>query len=536
MSTASSESDRSAADGSEAVATIVGLFRDELGVPGCRPDDSFFRLGGDSLAASRVLAAIRQRYQVVVPLADMFATSTPAGLAALLVELRRAGRPRRRSISDSARRHRGEYYPLALSQDGIYRMDRALGGIGIFNSLTRLEFTGDVDPRALCEAIELTAQRQAALRTVFGVADGQPGQRLLSAPPRVRQMDLGPDGEAALRTLMPRLRAEAFDLHEEPAARFHLVRTAPNSWSVLVTSHHIAFDGMSASILADELVHGYQVCTGAATALPPLRADYLDFTQWQRETLRGDRLEAHLYQLQELLDEPVAPLVPAAETPGYRSRAETFEIEPAILTRLDSLATDRAATLFVVLVATLLEFSRRWTGTGRQLLTIQAANRTWPGSEALIGCFSNLLPVVGDLSSATEPAELVGQARASVERALRNEEMPFEHALSLLAERSGDRSGPNYSPQLGFVLQPPLRGSWQLPGCVVRTEAVLPAGDNVDATAFPLVLEFFRNGDHLRVLSQRLLSVWPTELFERAVGEIRSVLRDLVGDPAAIGR
>ncbi|MER6873995.1 phosphopantetheine-binding protein, partial [Amycolatopsis sp. NPDC000673] len=54
-------------------------------------EDDFFRLGGESLLAMRVLAGVRGRWAVEVSMRDFFRNSTPARLAALVDDRLRRG-------------------------------------------------------------------------------------------------------------------------------------------------------------------------------------------------------------------------------------------------------------------------------------------------------------------------------------------------------------------------------------------------------------------------------------------------------------
>jgi amino acid adenylation domain-containing protein len=65
-------------------AAVLETFREVLGRPLVRPDEDFFELGGNSLQAARLINRLRKRLNTDIPLATLFETSTPAGIAAAL--------------------------------------------------------------------------------------------------------------------------------------------------------------------------------------------------------------------------------------------------------------------------------------------------------------------------------------------------------------------------------------------------------------------------------------------------------------------
>jgi thioesterase domain-containing protein/acyl carrier protein len=75
---------RSGADPGGRVATVCGLFAAVLEVPAVGPDDGFFDLGGHSLSAMRLVAAIEAELSIRIPVEAVFTASTPALLAARL--------------------------------------------------------------------------------------------------------------------------------------------------------------------------------------------------------------------------------------------------------------------------------------------------------------------------------------------------------------------------------------------------------------------------------------------------------------------
>jgi acyl carrier protein len=508
----------------EIAARIAALFDDVLDRAGTGPDDQFFQLGGDSLIGMRMLARVHEEFDVRIQVADLYRHTTPLALADRLIELRAQPDTWQRSLASTTRRRRGRPFPLALGQEGFYAIEQVTRGAGFFNSVLLIQLVGDVDVAALVGAVEDLVRRQTQLRVVFCEEDGQPGQRIVDQPPEITRLDLRGRGAQALRRLTQMEYLRGFDLHAKPAVRFTLARTAEDTWSLVLAVHHIVFDAMSQEILLDELAHAYRSRVGEERARPPLRADYLDFAEWQRDVLRGERLERHLDALAQTLGAPAARIAPGEPTSRFTARIDDLEIPADAVGGLERLATAHNSTLFLVLFTAVADFARRRTGQRRQVVTVQTANRSRPGSEQIIGCFSNMLCVGVDVDPAATMAESLAQTQSSLGRALAHEEMPFDHALALLEQRGWDPVAAGHMPQLGFTLQQGSDDRIELPGCAMRAEAILQEEENFDPTSFPLVIELGAGQGRLVGKTHHLLDMWPGDSFPAARDELLATI------------
>jgi acyl carrier protein len=67
---------------------IAAIIRSVLEIESVSQDDDFFEIGGDSLAAVRVMTRVRRRYNIQMPLSSLFRHPTAEALAAHIVTKR----------------------------------------------------------------------------------------------------------------------------------------------------------------------------------------------------------------------------------------------------------------------------------------------------------------------------------------------------------------------------------------------------------------------------------------------------------------
>src|SRR5262249_52234210 len=97
-------------------------------------------------------------------------------------------------------------------------------------------------------------------------------------------------------------RARPFDLARGPLLRTCLLRLTPKEHVLLLTLHHIIFDGWSSSLLLRDLEILYQAfLLGLPSPLEPLPIQYADYALWQRDWLQGEILQRQLDYWQERL-------------------------------------------------------------------------------------------------------------------------------------------------------------------------------------------------------------------------------------------
>ncbi|WP_131813325.1 condensation domain-containing protein, partial [Mycobacterium marseillense] len=156
------------------------IYADVLGLDRVGVDDSFFDLGGDSLLATRLVAAINTSLDADLSVPALFEARTVAQLA--LRVSAGAGR-----LEPLVAVQRPAAVPLSSAQQRLWFIDQLQGPSPIYNIPAALQLSGRLDAEALGAALADVVGRHESLRTLFAAPNGTPQQVVI---PR-EQVDFG---------------------------------------------------------------------------------------------------------------------------------------------------------------------------------------------------------------------------------------------------------------------------------------------------------------------------------------------------------
>jgi amino acid adenylation domain-containing protein len=410
----------------------AALGRAEVGVL-----DDFFELGGQSLLATRVVSRIREALHVEVPLRSIFETPTVRAIAEQIerAQQRTAPAPIERTRRDGA-------LPLSFAQQRLWVLDRLQPDAAIYNVAFAVRLEGDFDPGAFAESLTAVVARHEALRTRF-VADGGTPVQVIDPPFAVPLPvhDLRAWSEAAKHAeIEGRQRAEAsmpFDLASGRLLRTQVIWVRDREYLLLLTLHHIVFDGWSAGVLIRELsAHYTSAVRGEPPVLPPLPIQSADFAVWQRTWLQGPLVDDQLaYWRATLADAPITELptdFPRPTAATGRTGSVGLQLEGDLRRRLQALCAEEGVTLFMVLLAALAVLLSRYTAYDDIVVGAPVAGRTRRDTEDLIGFFVNTLVLRTRVGADVTVRQLLRQVREVALGAYANQDVPFERVVDEL--------------------------------------------------------------------------------------------------------
>ncbi|MFD7461183.1 MULTISPECIES: non-ribosomal peptide synthetase [unclassified Streptomyces] len=308
--------------------------------------------------------------------------------------------------------------PLSPTQEGmVFHALYDRHARDVYTGQTVLRLDGPLDPGRLRTAASALLDRHANLRAAFRTQrSGRTVQVIPGAvrtPWRVTDLTTRPPDERppALGRLLAEDREERFDPARPPLLRFHLVTCGERDHRLVLTSHHLLWDGWSAPLLVRELFQLYG-SGGDPAALPRIRP-YRDYLAW---LARQDREAARTAWRSALagLDEPTLIAPAARDRPP-----EPPERHVVTLSEPDTAALTAAARAHKVTVSSVLQglwavLLAHRTGRTDVVLgaTVSGRDADLPGIESMVGLFINTLPVRVRLRPAEPLAGLLARVQA----------------------------------------------------------------------------------------------------------------------------
>jgi amino acid adenylation domain-containing protein len=494
-----------------------------LGVDRIGRTENFFALGGNSLHAARLAAALSKIRQIDVAPGLVFRASTVAAQARQIEALER--RPDR---TEPPPRGPGAL-PLSFAQERLWTLEKLMAPGAAYHLPTVLDCAGPLDIDALERSFAALAARHEGLRTRFVAGeDGRPGQ-IVDRPSAFRlpveTLLQGDDPAAGIAAAI----RHAFDLGGDPPWRARLLCRSAQSHILVVTLHHIIADGWSEQILARELAALYAAFSQARPQpLTDLPAHYADHAARQRRSAdpatsarQIARWKRRLAGMPRVLDP--APDRKRPPVQSFRGATMAFDLPAHTGAALAALARREGATLFMACLAAFAVLLGR---RGRQqafVIGTPCANRPDPALESQVGLFMELLPLRIRLNGNPTFRGLLRRVKVEARGAFADPPVPFDRLVDALRPERDLSREPIVQVLMALQSAPPV---WTLPGLDVRQ---LPADTGTAKLDLALYLDETPAG--LRGVFEYATDLFTRTAIERMVGQFTALIDEATAQP-----
>jgi amino acid adenylation domain-containing protein len=512
----------SATDLGKAVATCwASLF--EVATPTIAED--FFLAGGDSLYAMRLASTLRNITGREVSAQDIFAGRTVGGIAARISSA---------DPLNGVSLPTGSAAALSPAQRSLWFIEQFAPGISVHNIVLSERIEGVLDVPALERAFEQVTTGQSALRWRLRLEDGLPAVTVADPEPVTIPVDdlssLDPGcADAQVNQILQDEAGTPIGLTAGPLWRIRLLRLAAAEHVLVITVHHIIFDGWSQAILYRELGQAYRRSLADDESQPVgSPVTFADYTAWvtDRVQRKGQAdtawWERHLSSSPAVLDLPRDRPRPPVVT--FSGAVRGAPVAAALAADVGRLANSEATTAGTVLLAAFAVLLRRLSGEHNLIIGTPVTDRAYAELEDIVGFFIRTLPLRLTIEDQATFAEHVRRCRDELASARQHADAPFGQIVDALGGARDLSRNPLY--QVMFNVYNFAEAHLELDGATARPMHVAIPGALVDLTLYVIV-----HGDGMRLEVAYNRDIYDGPRMEALLDSFVCLLGDLVRAP-----
>ncbi|MGD2090889.1 MAG: amino acid adenylation domain-containing protein [Candidatus Aminicenantes bacterium] len=449
---------------------LVKIWSEVLGIPheNIGIDADFFQLGGHSLKATILISKLNKAFNVKVPLAEIFRTSTIRELASYV-----QGLTEEKFLSIQLVEKK-EYYELSSAQKRLYIIQEMELESTSYNVTMLYTLEGNLEQKKIAETLKKLIYRHESLRTSVKIVNEEPAQEILQ--PDEVEFEIGYyklDEEAHRRkgkeeeiirdfirpfdlSRAPLLRLGLMELLPEPAA-LH-VHPSPEGkkqkYVLMLDMHHIITDGTSMAILVKDFIALY-----SGHRLPHLRLQYKDFSGWQNQHLTTGKLnQQEDYWLNKfkgdiprlninmLMDYPYPP----GNDKNMQGAKIPFKLGKELTEKVRNLVLETGTTLYILLLTVYIVLLSKYTDQEDIIVGTSIAGRPHVDLGNIIGMFVNMLPMRNQPQECKTFKEFLEEVKKNTLEAYENQDYQFDQLVMKLDIERDNRRNPIFDTQFTF--------------------------------------------------------------------------------------
>ncbi|MBL8910420.1 MAG: AMP-binding protein, partial [Archangium sp.] len=297
-----------------------------------------------------------------------------------------------------------------------------------FNESVSLTLNGTLDVAKLQTAVARLIARHQSLRATFSFD----GLTMMVAQPGDFETPLVEvDGERGLKALQRAEVEHVFPLEKGPLVRARIARVSATHHVLILTAHHIVFDGWSMGVCVKELAALYNGTTLPAApgfdvyargeAARPSTDEFKKALEYWTKRFPGSA---------PVLELPVDKQRPPSRT--FESVREDYVIPPDLVAQVKKVGAKSGASFFATMLGAFTALLHRLSGQDDLVVGIPAAGQNFTGTDGLVGHCVNTLPIRAFVDPAQPFSALLKSARTGMLDAYDHQAIAFGALLERL--------------------------------------------------------------------------------------------------------
>jgi amino acid adenylation domain-containing protein len=423
-------------------------------------------------------------------------------------------------------------FPLSAGQKGLYILHQLHPGLSAYNVPLCLRVNTDINKEALAQAWEY-ALEQFPILTARVVEKEDDVYHLLDDGCRttIQQCAIDCVDDKQLLSFLQARARQPFDLGRGPLTRIELFKQDKRKSVLLLTIHHIVFDGTSALILLRSLLEFYrQCCAGKPVRLSQDLPGYQEFVAWEKKMLASAEGAAHARYWQKQLEGDLPaielrPDFPRPALPSFEGKRLVEDLQEELCNWIRNFSKTHSLPPSVIFLAILQLLLHRYTGQDDIIVGMPVTGRLERKFAAEVGYFINMVPIRARCEERIKLSEFLRRVQSIMLDALYHSGYQFPLMLEKLKRKQTDKN-PVF--QFAYAYQNFVKGE-HLP--MLSQQQGLYLEDIDQEGDFDLGLEIFEREASFSIHFKYNPRLYKEDTARRFIGQYCTLLRAMSESP-----
>jgi len=239
----------------------------------------------------------------------------------------------------------------------------------------------------------------------------------------VRYFDIKEKNEQERELLTKEIREKdreaGIDISTEPF-RITVVKLSEDEAEMIITNHHILYDGWSSGIIIKEFIEAYENILDGKALVKRVKPRFKEYVKWQQRQNKEEQLEYWKGYLEGYVEKAVIAGYRSGEEKKGKTVVYREEIEQELKSAIGKVCRKEEVTIATVINAAWGILLQRYNNTGDAVFgtTVSGRAANLEGIEETVGLYINTLPI----RVKTEGKESIAEVLRQVERDTRERE------------------------------------------------------------------------------------------------------------------
>ncbi|PKV49529.1 amino acid adenylation domain-containing protein [Aquimarina sp. MAR_2010_214] len=396
--------------------------------------DDFFDLGGNSIVGTQFINRINDLYEIIIEFDELYECYEIGDIVSLVKERRKEAEKPVTTPTILSHKEKTDYFPLTNTQLRFWIDSQTPQGLAAYNINMNVRIKGMLQETVLNKAFEYLIRQHENFRLLFVMNESGEVVQKLVQPDEIQftleKTDVSGNSDAVIQEFITQVYHQPFDLEKGLLLRAKLLRLGAEEVVLVMSFHHLIFDGWSAGIFLNQLVTHYQQLLVGVKPSPVVGPTYTDYLKWFAENTTKERMLLHRNYWKEKLSGEVSQLDlgQKREQQSFNGKKEKYLIDREVCSQLEALAIANRTTLFVTLLTSIRSYLYRLSGQNI-IIGTPISGRMEKRFEQLLGLFLNTLPLKTKIHKNGTMIDCLKKERDTVTGALQHQVYPYDAIL-----------------------------------------------------------------------------------------------------------